>query len=274
MPVTATASGFWRFTAPRALASVAQIVIQRLDIVLVAVMRGPAEAAVYTAATRFLVVGQLANAAISMAAQPQLTHLFAVRDRLGANAVYQATTAWLIVLTWPLYLLAIIYGPEVLAVFGHSYQAGSSVMLILGLAMLVATGCGQVDMVLITTGRSSWSLINGLLAVAVNVALDLALIPRYGIAGAAVGWAAAIAVTNLVPLVQVAIVARVHPFGPGSAVACLLSALSFGAIPVAVRAAAGSGPAASGLAVAAGGAVMAAGLWRFRAVLVTTRQGG
>ena len=266
-PVTATAGGFWRFTAPRALASVAQIVIQRLDIVLVAVMRGPAEAAVYTAATRFLVVGQLANAAISMAAQPQLTHLFAVRDRPGANAVYQATTAWLIVLTWPLYLLAMIYGPEVLAVFGHSYRAGSSVMLILGLAMLVATGCGQVDMVLITTGRSSWSLINGLLAVAVNVALDLALIPRYGIAGAAIGWAAAIAVTNLVPLVQVAIAARVHPFGPGSAVACLLSALSFGAIPVAVRATAGSGAATSGVAVAAGCAVMAAGLWRFRAVL-------
>jgi len=266
-PVDASTGGFWRFTAPRALASVAQIVIQRLDIVLVAVMRGPAEAAVYTAATRFLVVGQLANAAISMAAQPQLTHLFAVRDRAGANAVYQATTAWLIVLTWPLYLLAMIYGPEVLAVFGRSYQAGNSVMLILGLAMLVATGCGQVDMVLITTGRSSWSLINGLLAVAVNVALDLALIPRYGIAGAAIGWAAAIAVTNLVPLVQVAIAARVHPFGPGSAVACLLSALSFGAIPVAVRATAGSGAAAAGLAVAAGCVVMAAGLWRFRAVL-------
>src|SRR6185437_6664762 len=69
-PVDASTGGFWRFTAPRALASVAQIVIQRLDIVLVAVMRGPAEAAVYTAATRFLVVGQLANAAISMAAQP------------------------------------------------------------------------------------------------------------------------------------------------------------------------------------------------------------
>jgi O-antigen/teichoic acid export membrane protein len=263
----ASAAGFWRFTAPRALASVAQIVIQRLDIVLVAIMRGPAEAAVYTAATRFLVVGQLANAAISMAAQPQLTHLFAVRDRRGANAVYQATTAWLIVLTWPLYLLAMIYGPEVLAVFGHSYRAGSGVMVILGLAMLVATGCGQVDMVLITTGRSSWSLVNGLLAVAVNVALDLTLIPRYGIAGAAVGWAAAIAVTNLVPLVQVAIAARVHPFGPGSAVACLLATLSFGAIPLAMRAAAGTGAVVSGLAVAAGCAVMAAGLWRFRHAL-------
>src|SRR5262249_51983404 len=47
------ARGFWRFTAPRAVAALAQITIQRLDIVLVAILRGPAEAAIYTAATRF-----------------------------------------------------------------------------------------------------------------------------------------------------------------------------------------------------------------------------
>jgi O-antigen/teichoic acid export membrane protein len=264
---SANARGFWRFTAPRALASVAQIIIQRLDIVLVAILRGPVDAAVYTAATRFLVVGQLGNAAISMASQPQVTHLFAVRDRRGANAVYQATTAWLILLTWPLYLLAIIYGPKVLAVFGHSYSAGSTVMVILGLAMLVATGCGQVDMVLITTGRSSWSLANGLLAVAVNVSVDLILIPKYGITGAAIGWAAAIGLTNLVPLLQVAKVVRVHPFGFGSGVACVLTTLSFCVIPLTLRAVAGGGALVSGIALAAGCALMAAGLWRFRDAL-------
>ena len=58
-----------------------------------------------------------------------------ISDRTGANSVYQVTTAWLILLTWPLYLLAIIFGPSVLAIFGHSYQAGSTVMVILGLAI-------------------------------------------------------------------------------------------------------------------------------------------
>jgi O-antigen/teichoic acid export membrane protein len=261
------ARGFWRFTAPRSVASVAQIVIQRLDIVLVGIMMGPGYAAVYTAATRFLVAGQLGNAAISMAAQPQLTRLFAVRDRLGANAVYQATTAWLILLTWPLYLLAVVFGPEVLAIFGHSYRAGGTVMVILAIAMLVGTGCGQVDMVLITTGRSTWSLWNGLSAMIVNVGADLLLIPRLGITGAAIGWAAAIAVTNLVPLVQVAVAARVHPFGPGTACACALTLLSFGVIPVAMRAVAGASAAASLGAAAVGCCVMAAGLWSMRGFL-------
>jgi O-antigen/teichoic acid export membrane protein len=255
------ARGFWRFTAPRSIASVAQIIIQRLDIVLVGVMKGPVDAAIYTAATRFLVAGQLGNAAISMAAQPQLTRLFAIHDRAGANTVYQVTTAWLVLLTWPIYLLAAVFGPSVLAIFGRSYHAGSTVMLILALTMLFATACGQVDVVLITTGRSTWSLVNGLLAMCVNICVDVILIPRMGITGAAVGWAAAIVVSNLVPLVQVATAAKVHPFGRGLAAACGLTVLSFAVVPIGLRMLAGPRPGISIAATGLGAAVMVVGLW-------------
>lgn len=259
--------GFWRFTAPRALATLAQIIIQRLDIVLVGIIRGPAEAAIYTAATRFLVAGQFGNAAISMAAQPRFTELFTTGDRRGANAVYEATTGWLVTLTWPIYLLALVFSPQVLGIFGHSYRAGTTVMIILGISMLVASACGQVDMVLTTTGRSSWSLANGLLAVSVNVAVDLALIPRYGITGAAIGWAAAIAIMNLLPLLQVAQVVRVHPFGRAFGTAALLSTLSFFLIPLGMRALLGGSDAASLAAAATGTVVMLVGMWRFAEIL-------
>ena len=259
--------GFWRFTGPRGLAALAQITIQRINIVLVALIRGPAEAAVYTAATRFLVAGQFGSTAISMAATPRFTEMFAVGDRHGANRVYQATTAWLILLTWPFYLLAVTYGHRVLEVFGHSYGAGAAVMVILGLTMLLSMGCGQVDMVLITTGRSSWSLMNGLLAVVVNVVIDVALIPRYGITGAAIGWSAAIVVTNLMPLAQIAVTERLHPAGRGTVVAAVLSAVAFAALPLTVRALAGPGLLPSLAAISCGCIVLALGMWRFRTEL-------
>ena len=258
---------FWRFTGPRGLAALAQITIQRIDIVLVAIIRGPAEAAIYTAATRFLVAGQFSNQAISMAAQPRFTEMFSQGDRRGANRIYQVTTAWLILLTWPLYLLAVSFGPQILTVFGHSYRAGADVMVILGLTMLLATGCGQVDMVLVTAGRSSWSLINGLLAVVVNVGLDVLLIPRYGITGAAIGWSVAIVVTNIMPLVQLAASLRLHPFGRETVISVALTALSFGLLPWAARVLFGPGALPALVAIACGCAVMAAGMWRFRADL-------
>ena len=266
--------GFWQFTTPRGIASLASITLQRIDIVLVAILMGPGWAAVYTAATRFLVAGQLGNMAISMAAQPRFTELFALGDRRSASIIYQVTTAWLVLLTWPLYLLAIVYGPVVLSVFGHSYKAGADVMLILGLTMLLATACGQVDMVLITTGRSSWSLINGLLAVGVNVGLDLVLIPRYGITGAAIGWAVAIIVTNLMPMAQLASSIRLQPFGRGTILAAGLSVVSFGAIPLALRSVLGDGLIGLAAGVAAGCLVQAIGLWRLSDVLQLSAMPG
>jgi O-antigen/teichoic acid export membrane protein len=140
----------------------------------------------------------------------------------------------------------------VLEVFGRSYTAGYPVMVILGFSMLLATVCGQVDMVLITSGRSSWSLANGLLTVGINVGLDIVLIPRYGILGAAIGWAVAIAVSNLMPLTQLAKVLGLHPFGRGTVIACAVSVVNFGLVPLALRSVLGPGPAALAASVAVG----------------------
>lgn len=263
----ARVGSFWAFTAPRAIANVAQNILQSVDVVLVAVLRGPKEAAIYTAATRFLVIGQLGNVAISRASQARFTELFTQGEQRRANGIYQVTTTWLVLLLWPVFLLSVAYGPVVLEVFGRSYRAGGIVMVILGVSMLLATFCGQVDMVLITSGRSSWSLANGLLTMGVNVGLDLILIPRYGITGAAIGWAVAIAVGNLMPLAQLAAVLRLHPFGRGTILACALSALSFGVIPLALHSVLGHGVPSLAVAVAAGSIVQAAGIWRFREAL-------
>ena len=95
----------------------------------------------------------------------------------------------------------------------------------------------------------------------------LLLIPHYGIAGAAFGWGAAIAVTNLVPLAQLTLAARVHPFGPAMLAAGVLPALGLGLIPLAARAAVPHNAAVSVAAVVLGGGFVAAACWRLRDTL-------
>jgi O-antigen/teichoic acid export membrane protein len=258
---------FWRFTAPRALAGVAQVAMQRLDIVLVGAIAGFGPAAVYTAATRFLVLGQLAAAAISKAAQPILGEAF-TRDEPGAvDRLYKTSTAWLVVLTWPLYLTLIVFADTVLTVFGGGYTDGSAVLVVLSATMLLATGSGMVDMVLMMGGRTSWNLYNVLVAFTVNLTVDLWLIPRTGIIGAATGWALAILAANLLPLSQVSWSLRVHPFGRATSIAMTLSTLCFGLVPLLARLTMGAGWPALLLGCVTGGVCFSIGLWRFRGVL-------
>lgn len=258
---------YWAYALPRAFAGIAQVALQRLDIILVGALRGPVDAAIYAAATRFLVVGQLANQAIAMAVQPQIAGLLAVDDRARTNEVYRSSTAWLVAMAWPLYLLAAVFSPEILLLFGGGYDAGRGVMVLLAFSMLVATGCGMVDVMLTMAGRTSWNLANVAIALAVNVGLNVVLIPAYGILGAAVAWAVAIVVNNVVPLTQIWRAYGLHPFTTATLTAAALAAGCFGALPLLALLLAGDDLAVTIVAAAAGSVVYAGGLWRFRRLL-------
>jgi O-antigen/teichoic acid export membrane protein len=263
-----TRAEYWRFTGPRALISLTQVGLQRADVLLVVSILGPVQAALYTVATRFLVVGQLGNQAISVALQPRLSAALARRDLAEAGVLYRTTTGWLVLTTWPLYLLVGAFPASLLGIFGQKYVSATDVVVVLCAAMLVATACGQVDTVLMMAGKSTWNLAKAVLALVVQLGLDLLLLPHIGILGAAVGWAASILVANLVPLVQLLVALGLHPVGRSSVLAVAVCTVAV--VPVAAVARVLGGdhllPALAATAVAV--LLWAAGLWKFREPLM------
>jgi O-antigen/teichoic acid export membrane protein len=255
---------FWRFTAPRALASVAQLALQRVDVLLVAALGGLAAAAVYAVAGRFVVLIQFANQGISQAIQPRLAEALAVGDRTAANQLYRTATGWLVLVTWPVSLLVMLFAQVYLTAFGDGYRAGAHVVMVLAAAMLVATGCGMVDMVLAMAGRTSWNLVNVLVALAVTIGLDVVLIPRFGALGAAIGLACAMVANNVLPLVQVGRIVRLHPFGRATIAAAFLSLGCFGVLPWAVTAAIGTTGASFAVALGIAAPTYCVGAWLLR----------
>ena len=224
--------GFWAYTGPRALARITQAGLKRSDIVLVAALASPAAAALYTAATRFVVLGQLFVQAVQQALSPQLSSLFAQGRTKAADSVFQAATQWSMLAAWPLYLVMAGFAPIMMLVFGDGYGVASDVVVILSLTMLLATACGPVDSVLLMSGRSWLSLGNNTVALAINVGLNLALIPSLGIRGAAISWSVAIVVRNLLPLVQVRRQLGMSPLTRGGLVVAVTSVACFGVVGV------------------------------------------
>ncbi len=254
---------FWRFTAPRALGQLAQVGIQRVDIVLLGLWMGPTEAAVYAAATRFLVFGQLAGRAIGTSVQPRISVLVAQGGTRRLQDLYRTSTAWVMFATWPFYLTFIVQASWLMRIFGEEYSRGAQVLQLLSAAMLVATACGAVDAVLLMAGRSSWSMINAWISLVANISLNVWLIPSLGITGAALAWMASILLSNLLPLVQVRIGLGVHPFGRITLYAVIVPLLLFALIPWVVDYAGGQLMGAL-VTLLVGGAVYAALLRRWR----------
>ena len=205
-PTTGLRREFWVFTWPRAIARVSQMALQRVDILIVAALRSPAEAAVYTAATRFVPLGQLGTQALQQVLQPRFTAILAADDHATLREVYRVATGWNALVAWPLYLVAACAPLVYLGLFGPEYAAqGRDVVVVLAAAMLFAVAAGPADTVLLMAGRSTWSLANSVVALVVDVVLCFVLVPDLGILGAALAWAAAVVLRNVLGLVQVTV---------------------------------------------------------------------
>ncbi|WP_066371741.1 lipopolysaccharide biosynthesis protein [Herbidospora mongoliensis] len=195
---------FWVYTGPRSLAAALQAVFQRLDVVIVALLAGPAEAAFYVAATRFKVVGQLIGQGLAQGVQAELVKKFADGEPAAARALHRRAARTQMALTWPFWVLYAIFAPQILQVFGDGYTHAADVAVVLAITMMVASACGMADVVMIASGRTRASLGNIVAALATTVVLDLLLVPAYGAFGAALGWAGGVLVKNLLPLTQLA----------------------------------------------------------------------
>jgi O-antigen/teichoic acid export membrane protein len=265
-PARIVAAEFWLFTAPRCAARVCQVALQRIDVVLIAALRGPRDAAIYTAVTRFIVVGQTAMQAAQQVLQPKLAELLAVNDVSVASAVFQRATAWFVALTWPLYLIFAVNAGLLASMFGSEYDAGASSLVILSLGMLAATAAGPVDVLLVMAGRSGLSLLNTLAALFVDVMLCVLLVPQYGVLGAAIARTTAILVRNVASVIQVRLNLGMTAVSPALLRVVMAAVVLLGVIPAVVSRAWPGAVGAMVIILVATAAYMTV-LWRWRDIL-------
>jgi O-antigen/teichoic acid export membrane protein len=254
------------FAAPRAVARIFQLSLQRLDIVLVASLATPADAAVYGALIRFLTVGILGVQAVQQVAQPKLAELLGLRDTRGARELFRTSTVWLLLVSWPPYLLFIVFAPLLTGVFGEA-RGGGTALVVLSAAQMFAVATGPVDIALLMAGRTGLSLVNQLFAVTIDIGLCLVLIPRHGVVGAAAAKCIALVAANLLPAIQTRVLLGLDALGRGLVLGMGAAALSFGAAAAVVRVTLGSSALSLGLAFVVASALYAAATWTGRAVL-------
>ena len=264
-PQQRLAAEFWRFTAPRGFSGTFQIVVIWLDILLVGAVLSRYAAGVYGAVSKLALIGTFALEGSRLAIGPQLSVLLARRQTSRAARLHQNATCWLMIASWPFYIVISIFPVVVLGIFGHRYTVGASALVILALGMLVNLGTGNVTVVLLMGGKSSLSAYNALAALIVNVGLNLLLLPHLGIAGAAIAWAASIVVDNIAPVIEVWLMLGIRPFGEGYWLVAAASVACFGITGIAIRALLGQ-------TLPALFAATAVGLMAFAAVLYGARE--
>ena len=130
-------------------------------------------------------------------AAPRIAALHARGKLVELQALVSTMSHWIF---WPALAtaaVAIVFGAKILALFGTTFSAGHGALVILVCGHLVRAGTGLVADLLAVTGHHrqyAWVLAWSAL---LNVVLNVLLIPRFGIVGAATATAAAMALFNV-----------------------------------------------------------------------------
>jgi O-antigen/teichoic acid export membrane protein len=258
---------FWRFTAPRAFQGIFQVTIIWLNILLVGALISQHAAGIFAAVSKLALVGAFALEGTRLAISPQVSASLARHEPRRAATLYQDATRWLMLATWPVYIIFAVFPAVVLGIFGSRYIPGAAALAVLSVAMLANLGTGNVTVVLLMGGKSSWGAINTGAALIVNIGLNLLLIPHLGILGAAIAWGAGIVVDNVAALIELRWVLGLAPVGPGYGLTAALTIGCFGVVGIAARAALGETLLALVVTLAIGAVAFAGALYRARAPL-------
>lgn len=177
------------------LNSITQLLNGRLDFVIVNILVGPAALGIYAVASRAAELLRLPSLAINYVLYPAYARLG--RDRAAAQARRAARRTWWVpaALAAPVAIGAPVMLP---LVYGNAFSAAVAPTWIL----LAGLAGGSVNAVMTAyfsgTGRPGLTSLAQAAGLAVTVALDLALIPRIGIIGAATASAFAYLTTTAV----------------------------------------------------------------------------
>jgi O-antigen/teichoic acid export membrane protein len=207
-----------RFTGFQWGAALAGVGLLWADTLLLGLWRPPSDVAVYSIATRTVLVGMMFILPIGIAFQPVIARLYATGDREQLRTMYRFATKWSTLAgTPPLIFLAFFATPVIALLYPDSYTRGAWPLALLAIGQTVNAATGPCGHMVTMVGRSDLVLGNSVAALVINVALNVALIPPFGLVGAGLAWGISIVAWNLIRLYQAWRVLNMHPFGDWTA---------------------------------------------------------
>lgn len=202
-PPLVTGREFWSYTRFRALSTTMQIALERIDVIVISALLGSGPAGVYGALSRYISAGNFLIFSVAQAMSVHLRRATAAKNMDRAKELLQRTTGWVVALAWP-YFLVLAFKAEPLAeLINPRFGEDASILPVLALGMMVSAFAGPIDLMLLMLGRSKASLVGVTLAMVTDVVLLFALAPPFGLMGAAIAWAAGVAVQNATATVLV-----------------------------------------------------------------------
>jgi len=188
------------------------LIIFQVNILFLGAFRESHEVGVYGAAFRSAFLIPIILESFNMIFAPIISELFIKSELKKLESLFKIVTKWIFAIGFPLFLLLVFNSNQILALWGKDYIRGANCLIILCVGQIVNCSVGSVGYMITMIGRSKLNLYNVIGILCLNIVLNLILTPKYGIVGAALSASISLILLNLVRLLEVYWILKIHPY--------------------------------------------------------------
>jgi O-antigen/teichoic acid export membrane protein len=211
-PVTHPGRPVVRYARPLAAQRILESSTADFGNLVLSASRSTNLAALFTAALRFTEVANALFKAIGIAIAPMVSDIHGANQRDHLARLYKAASRWMFAIGTPAFLVQVLFGQWLLSLFGDEFTAAYAALVTVAIGQMVNYSSGVTVDIIRMIGRSGLMLANTVFDVTSYVLLNLVLVPRYGLEGAALAAALQLASSNVVRAVEVWAITRMHPY--------------------------------------------------------------
>lgn len=174
-----------RISFPMSFSLVTLLMMQSFDVFILEEYWSFETVAFYGAAVKITTGIGIILTTINAVIAPDISKLYFSKKYVELKSLIIKSTMLNFYLAVPVILFIFLFSEKILVLFGENYGTANSALVIMIIAQMFNTFCGSVGVYLNMTGRQSVYLYILVVALIINIILNLILIPTYGMVGAA-----------------------------------------------------------------------------------------
>lgn len=182
--------GFWlKVSLPVIAIESFALMMTNMDILLLDLFVTPDQIAIYFAAARTIALIAFVHFSVTAAVTPKFATLYARGEIASIDSFLRETRKWTFYPSLAGGIGLLFLGKPILWLFGAEFMSGYPAMFALVVGLLARSLAGPLQGLMIATGQQNTAALAMGAAVALNVAFNLLLIPKFGLLGAAIATA-------------------------------------------------------------------------------------
>ena len=172
-------------SAPILISSSLGFFISLIDITILGIFKTSAAVGIYSIVIKLSSIVILSLSAINTIAAPKFVEFWGKSDKEGLLKMARQATKIIFWTSFPIMLIIAIFPYSILGFFGSEFKAGALALIMLSFGQFVNAISGSVGYILEMTGFQFFTQNIMIASIIINIILNLLLIPKYSIDGAA-----------------------------------------------------------------------------------------